>query len=169
VGVTETTAYAQMGFSDEEWGLLVGLPHAVVTAASAAENDGTRRTMAEGAAGHEAISLGRESASPLVSAVATELVSRVGDPETGEELPVITPAAPDVVITDALQRARAATALLAARVDEGEAGAYRHWLVSIAEQVVTAAATGGVLGLGGDQVTESERTFRDHLAAALND
>jgi len=167
--VTETTAYAQMGFSDEEWGLLVGLPQAVVTAASAAETDGTRRTMAEGAAGHEAISAGRESPSPLVSAVAVELVSRVGDPEAGEELPVITPPEPAAAISDALDRARAAAAVLAARVDEGESGAYRHWIVSIAEQVVTAASTGGVLGLGGEQVTESERSFRDRLAAALED
>ena len=166
--MTETTAYAQMGFSDEEWGLLVGLPQAVVTAASAAESDGTRRTLAEGAAGHEAISSGRESASPLVSAVAIELVSRVGDPETGEELPVITPAEPQTAIADALGRASAAAALLTAKVDEGEAGAYRHWLVSIAEQVVTAASSGGVLGLGGEQVTESERSFRDRLAAALD-
>jgi hypothetical protein len=157
-----------MGFSDEEWGLLVGLPQAVLTAASAAEADGARRTMAEGAAGHGAISLGRESASPLVSAVATELVSRVGDPEAGEELPVITLPEPAVAITDALERAGAAAALLAVRVDEGEAGAYRHWLVSIAEEVVTAAPSGGVLGLGGEQVTESERSFRDRLAAALN-
>lgn len=157
----------QFKFSDEEWGLLVGLPQAVVTAASAAESDGTRRTMAEGAAGHEAISLGRESASPLVSAVATEVVARVGDPETGEDLPVIEPAEPTEVIGDTLDRARAAAALLAERVDEGEAGAYGHWLVSIAERVVTAAPTGGVLGLGGEQVTESERSFRDDLSAAL--
>jgi hypothetical protein len=167
--VTEQSAYTQLGFSDDEWGLLVGLPHAVLTAASAAENDSTRRTMAEGAAGHEAISAGRESASPLVAAVAVELLSRVGDPETGEELPVIEPADPSAMIGDVLDRARAAAALLAARVDEGEAGAYKHWLVSIAEQVVTAAPSGGLLGLGGEQVTESERRFRDRLASALND
>ena len=71
-----------LGFSDEEWGLLVGLPQSVLTAASAAEHDGTRRTLAENAAGLEAISAGRESASPLVAAVAGELVARVGDPET---------------------------------------------------------------------------------------
>jgi hypothetical protein len=167
--VTELSTYAELGFSDEEWGLLVGLPQAVLTAASAAESDGTRRTKAEGAAGHDAISLGRESASPLVSAVAAELVSRVGDPEEGEELPVIEPADPAAMIGDTLGRAREASALLAARADEGDAGAYKHWLVSIAEQVVTAAPSGGVLGLGGEQVTESERSFRDRLSAALND
>src|SRR3954465_9554730 len=89
--VIEQPAYTGFGFSDEEWGLLVGLPQSVLAAAAAAESDGTRRTMAENAAGLEPIAAGRESASPLVAAVAGEVVSRVGDPEAGEELPVITP------------------------------------------------------------------------------
>ena len=115
--MTDEPSYSAFGFTDAEWGLLVGLPQSVLTAASAAESDGTRRTMAENAAGLETIAAGRESASPLVSAVAAELVSRVGDPEAGEELPVITPPAPEAAIADALERAGAATALLAARVD----------------------------------------------------
>jgi hypothetical protein len=167
--VTDLPAYSEFGFTDEEWGLLVGLPHAVLTAASAAEHDGSRRTRAENAAGLEAIGAGRESASPLVAAVAGELVSRVGDPETGEELPVIEPADPAALIKDVLGRAGAASALLAAKVDEGEAGAYKHWLLGVAEQVVTAAASGGVLGIGGDVVTDSERRFRDELSHVLND
>jgi hypothetical protein len=167
--VTDQPPRTQLGFSDEEWSLLVGLPQSVVTAASAAESDGTRRTLAEGAAGLEAISAGRESASPLVSAVAVELVSRVGDPEVGEEPPVIEPPDPEAAIADTLRRAREVAALLAARVDEGEAGAYKHWLVDIAEEVVTAAPSGGVFGVGGEQVTESERQFRDELAAVLSD
>lgn len=165
----EQPAYTGFGFSDEEWGLLVGLPQSVLTAASAAESDGTRRTMAENAAGLETIAAGRESASPLVAAVAGEIVTRVGDPEAGEEMPVISPTDPQALIDDVLDRAREAAALLAARVDEGEAGAYRHWLVEIAEQVVGAASTGGVLGLGGEVVSDSERRFRDRLAQVLND
>ncbi|MDG4770429.1 MULTISPECIES: hypothetical protein [unclassified Solwaraspora] len=167
--MTELPVYTELGFSDEEWGLLVGLPQAVLNAASAAESDGGRRTRAENAAGLETISAGRESASPLVAAVAGELVSRVGDPETGEELPVIEPADPQALIADVLARAGAAARLLADRVDDGEAGAYKHWLVGIAEQVVGAASTGGVLGIGGETVTESERRFRDRLAHVLND
>lgn len=167
--MTDQPVYSLFGFSDEEWGLLVGLPHAVLTAASAAESDGTRRTMAENAAGLEAVSAGRESPSRLVTAVAGELVSRLGDPETGEELPVITPADPAAVIQDVLSRAGSAAKLLASRVDEGEAGAYKHWLLGIAESVVGAASSGGLLGLGGEAVTESERRFRDELARVLND
>lgn len=167
--MTELPVFTELGFSDEEWGLLVGLPQSVVTAASAAESDGTRRTMAENAAGLEAIAAGRESGDALVAAVAQELVSRVGDPEAGEELPVIEPADPKGLIADVLDRARAAAVLLAVRTDEGTAGAYKHWLVTIAEQVVTAATTGGVLGMGGDVVSESERRFRDELARVLNE
>ncbi|MEH0841545.1 hypothetical protein V6U81_04000 [Micromonospora sp. CPCC 205711] len=165
----EQPAYTSFGFSDEEWGLLVGLPQSVLTAASAAESDGARRTRAENAAGLETISTGRESANPLVAAVAGEIVSRVGDPEAGEELPVIAPTDPKAMIDDVLTRAAEAAALLAVRVDEGEAGAYKHWLVEIAEQVVGAAPTGGILGLGGDQVSDSERRFRDRLSQVLND
>jgi hypothetical protein len=158
-----------LGFSDEEWGLLTGLPLAVLTAASAAQSDGARRTLAENAAGLEAVAAGREGASPLVTAVSQEVVSRAGDPETGEELPAISPGDPDAYLADVLDRAAAAAALLRARVDEGEAGAYGHWLVSIAEQVVTAAPSGGMLGVGGDLVTEPERRFRDALATVFND
>ncbi|MDG4801659.1 hypothetical protein [Micromonospora sp. WMMD980] len=165
----EQPAYTRFGVSDEEWGLLVGLPQAVLTAAAAAESDGTRRTMAENAAGLETIAAGRESASPLVAAVAGEIVSRVGDPETGAELPVITPADPEAMIEDVLARAGQASALLTGRVDEGQSGAYRYWLVEIAEQVVSAASTGGILGIGGDVVSDSERRFRDRLSRVLND
>ncbi|MEV1328782.1 hypothetical protein AB0J20_04295 [Micromonospora costi] len=165
----EQPAYTGFGFSDGEWGLLVGLPQSVLTAASAAESDGARRTMAENAAGLETIAAGRESASPLVAAVAGEIVSRVGDPEAGEELPAISPTDPKALIDDVLARAAEAATLLAGRVDEGEAGAYRHWLVEIADQVVGAASSGGVLGLGGDVVSDSERRFRDRLSQVLND
>ncbi|MEV0006162.1 hypothetical protein AB0H28_28305 [Micromonospora sp. NPDC050980] len=165
----EQPAYTRFGVSDEEWGLLVGLPQAVLTAAAAAESDGTRRTMAENAAGLETIAAGRESASPLVAAVAGEVVSRVGDPEAGAELPVITPNDPTAMIEDVLARAGQAAALLTGKVDEGQSGAYRHWLVEIAEQVVGAASTGGILGIGGDVVSDSERRFRDRLSQVLND
>lgn len=70
---------------------------------------------------------------------------------------------------DVLDRARQAAALLTARADEGEGAAYRHWLVSIAEQVVEAASTGGLLGLGGDQVSEAEQRFVADLSKVLND
>lgn len=156
-------------YSDEEWGLLVGLPQSVVVAASNAEPDGSRATHAEGQAGLEAISTGRENASPLVARIATELAGRVGDPEVGEEAPMIELPDPQAAIADVLQRARLASELLATREHEDDANAYRHWLVGIAEDVVQAARSGGVLGIGGELVSETERQFVDELSAVLRD
>ena len=156
-----------MNYSDEEWGLIVGLPQAVVVAASQAETDGSRRTLAEWTAGMSAIADGRGSASTLVREVAAEVVSRQGDVEEGEEPPVITFPDKDAGIADVVDRAGTVHALLASKADEADAEAYRFWVVTIAEQVVGAAKSGDIFGIGGDVVTEPERRFRDDLAAAL--
>ena len=155
--------------NDEQWSLLVGLPQSVMTAASAAERDSGRRTHAEGEAGLEAIADGRDSGSPLVEAIATEIVDRLGgDPDRGEEPDVVpVPADPSRTIAECLSRAQEARALLVSKVDAGDAGAYRHWLVTIAERVVEAAAS-GVLGFG-EQISESEQDFVRNLTVALND
>ena len=167
--MTDVPLYAMLGFTDAEWGLLVGLPQSVVTAASAATADSARKTRAENAAGLDVISDARASASRLVAAVASEAIARAGDPDLGEELPVIEPEDPHGYARDVLARAAEAHAVLAAKVAQADAETYRHWLVEIAESVVTAASSGGVLGLGGEDVTEDERTFRDELAQALAD
>jgi hypothetical protein len=165
----------ELEFSDAEWGLLVGLPQSVLLAASSIESDGTRRTATENSAGMTAIAEGRQSASQLVNAIANEIAMRVGDPEEDEELPgqpiaeLPVPEEPEALVADVLDRARSAAALLKQRADEGDAGAYKHWLVTIADEVVGAASTGGVLGIGGTAVSEAERGFRDELAGVLND
>jgi hypothetical protein len=167
--VTDEPVYAQFGFTDAEWGLISGLPQSVLTAASAAEQDGARRTRAEAAAGLDRIADGRRSANALVAAVAVDLVTRVGDPERGEELAVPEPPDPGAYVADVLSRAAEAAKILDGRMPAGEAGAYKHWLVEIAEDVVSASSSGGVFGLGGETVTEPERRFRDELSRVLSD
>ncbi|GLW34772.1 hypothetical protein [Actinoplanes regularis] len=165
--MTDEPLYAKLGFTDGEWGLLVGLPHAVLTAASAATQDSARKTRAESAAGLNRISDARASASTLVTAVATAAVAEAGDPELGEEPPVIEPADPAAYLRDVLDRAAETAGLLSAKASVADAETYRHWLLEITDAVVGAASTGGILGLGGETVTEDERSFRDHLASAL--
>ena len=167
--MTEEPLYSTFGFTDAEWGLLVGLPQSVLTAASVATHDGARKTRAETAAGLDKISDGRSSASPLVTAIAKAVVDQTGDPDRGEELVAIEPSDPRGYAEDVVARATEAAALLAAKAEPADAETYKHWLVEIAESVVGAASTGGVLGLGGDVVTENERVFRDDLAKALGD
>ena len=167
--MTDVPQYVNLGFTDAEWGLLVGLPQSVVIAASAATSDSARKTRAETAAGLDIMSDARGSVSPLVAAVATQIVSLVGDPGLGEVPPVIEPADPAGYAKDVLERAAEAHTLLTAKAAQADAETYKHWLVEIAEGVVGAASSGGVLGLGGEVVTDSERRFRDDLAHALAD
>jgi hypothetical protein len=162
-------------FSDQEWSLLVGLPESVLSAASIVESDSGHRTQSEGEAGLAAIADGRGSGSPLVEAVATALVAQLGgDPDLGEEPPVVVaPDDPAGYIAECLARAQAASALLAAKSPEdigaGDAGAYRHWLVTIADSVVNAASSGGLLGIGGERVSAAEQSFVGRLTVALGD
>ncbi|TQS41949.1 hypothetical protein [Cryptosporangium phraense] len=167
--MTELPLYATWGFTDSEWGLLVGLPQSVLVAASAATPDSTRKTRAEAEAGVVAISDGRGSASALVAEVANQIVARAGDPELGEDPPVIAPSDPVAYAADVVSRAAEANALLVTKAEQADAETYKHWLVEIAESVVGAASTGGVLGIGGETVTDAERAFRDDLAEALAD
>ncbi|HEX6498293.1 MAG TPA: hypothetical protein VF054_04590 [Micromonosporaceae bacterium] len=154
-------------YTDAEWGLLVGLPQSVLVAASSVESDGTRRTLAEGAAGMTAIAAGAESPHALVRDVAKAVVERVGGTEEGAELSLIE--LPSAAVPDVLDRARATAALLAAKAPADEATAYKHWLVTIAEEVAGAARSGGVLGIGGEWVSEAERGFLHELTVALGD
>jgi hypothetical protein len=154
-------------YTDEEWGLLVGLPQSVLIAASQAEQDGSRRTRDEWTAGMTAIADGRGSASDLVRMIATDVVSRQGDIEEGEEPPIIEFPDPKAGIADVIDRARAAHELLAAKAEPADAESYRFWLITLADQVVSAAKSGDVLGFGGELVTPAERAFRDELAAVL--
>lgn len=165
--MTDEPLYAQWGFTDAEWGLLVGLPQAVLTAASAATPDSARKTRAESAAGQEKISDARASASPLVVAAAGAALDQAGDPELGEQPPVIEPGDPVGYAQDVLDRAAQATVLLAAKATPQDAETYKHWLVEIADSVVGAASSGGVLGIGGEPVTDDERAFRDRLGKVL--
>jgi hypothetical protein len=167
--VTDEPLYARLGFTDAEWGLLAGLPQAVLTAASAASPDSARKTRTEGEAGLTEIADARASASPLVAAVAAAVVDLTGDPELGEDPPVIEPADPVGYARDVLDRAGELAALLARKAADADAETYKHWLVEFADTVVGAASTGGVLGIGGETVTETERAFRDQLAKVLTD
>jgi hypothetical protein len=167
--VTDAPQYAEFGFTDAEWGLLVGLPQSVLTAASVVTHDSARKTRAETAAGLDEIADARTSASPLVAAIVAAVLDQTGDPDRGEVLPAIEPADPAGYARDVLDRAAQAAALLTRTTAAADAETYKHWLVEIAESVVGAASTGGVLGIGGDTVTEDERTFRDDLAKALAD
>ena len=69
----------------------------------------------------------------------------------------------ELAVTDA----RAASALLAARVSPEVADEYRAWTMQVAENVANAASEGGFLGFGGERLSEGERQLLDDLKTAL--
>lgn len=153
-------------YTDDEWGLLVGLPQSVMVAASQAEHDGTRKTVAEWQAGITAIRDGRDSSSTLVRTVADEVVDRIGVEEGGLP-PVFEYPDRDAGLADVIARAGTAHTLLVDKAAHADAEAYRYWVVTVADQVIGAAKSGDFLGIGGDVISDNERVFRDQLAAAL--
>lgn len=73
----------------------------------------------------------------------------------------------DDAITDGLRAAREAGAILAVHADEQEARTLRQWLVSVAYTVASAARDGGILGIGGREVSDVEKETMDAIADAL--
>ena len=67
----------------------------------------------------------------------------------------------------AVEDARAASALLGAKVEAGVAGEYRAWTMQVAESVAQAASEGGFLGFGGERLSEGESRLLDDLKTAL--
>ena len=66
---------------------------------------------------------------------------------------------------DGLEAARRAGAILAVQADPPEAARVRAWLLSVAQVVAAAAREGGVLGIGGEQVSYRE----EQTIAAIRD
>jgi hypothetical protein len=135
---------AARAFRENEWELLVRLPGQVVVAATSAEADSPRRTVAEGLAGIEAIAAGRDSASRLVRDVVAAIYLETTEPPAAEEY-----RDPAAGIADVLADCRTAADILAARTAREDADAYRHWIEAVAARVCHAARSTDLLGFGG--------------------
>jgi hypothetical protein len=152
-----------LAFRPAEWELLTRLPARVMIAATSAEADSARRTVSEGLAGLDAIAAGHLSSSQLVRAVVASIYAENDDDA---------PAAEELndraaSLADVLASCRTASTLLADRAAAVDAEAYRGWLVQIATAVCGAARSGGVLGVGGTQISPAERRFLTDLEAVL--
>jgi hypothetical protein len=151
-------------FANDEWEQLVQLPRWVVAAASAAQPDLAFRTNIEMEAGFIASANGRESDSPLVTAVAADTLKIFDNRATVQATHF---ADLEAGIQAVLERVRTANQLLKGKADVADAMAYRRWLLTITDIVIRAARTGDVLGFGGKLVTAPEQRFRDQMVLIL--
>jgi hypothetical protein len=69
--------------------------------------------------------------------------------------------------SEGLQRIRDSVALLESKASTEDVEAYRRFALTVAERVAERTKSGGVLGIGGERVSEDESAALDEIAAAL--
>jgi hypothetical protein len=157
-------------FTPEEWQQLLASPMLAGMAVTAADPSGLIGLLQEGFAASRALAQAKADAATnaMIKAVIAEfetaegrgaardgLKARFGGSQAGDLKPKAIAALGEV------------GALLEAKAPE-DASAFKAWLEDIARRVAEAATEGGFLGLGGVQVSETEKATLAEIAAALN-
>jgi hypothetical protein len=143
-------------FNAEEWSTLVEAPVLAGMRVVTAGRGGTiRESMAMGQAYAQARQEqgGSELLDELVSAPPTMSPARIGS--SGD------------VKGMADERIRAAVAILETKATPEEVGAYRAFVLKLAQTVAAAHKEGGFMGVGGRDVSEDEQRAIDEIAASL--
>jgi hypothetical protein len=75
---------------------------------------------------------------------------------------------PEELRENGLARLREAVELLDQKATPDEVDDYKRFVIGLAERAAAAHKEGGVLGIGGEEVSENERAALDEIAAALD-
>lgn len=159
-------AYSDL-FSPVEWSVLSGLPERIIASAITADPVTGLSSLLEEVAGLTQLSQGamQRPDSQLVQAVfAAYKEHGEGEARTLE----MSQQGIENLIPETLEMAAQVSELLARSVEPEEAAAFVSWLREAAESVCTAARTGGILGIGGQVISDSEAEFLDALDAAFS-
>lgn len=155
-------------FAPDQWRRLTEAPLLAGFAVSASAPSGLLGTLLESMASADALAAARaDGANELVGDVVDDLLTpegrtaaRVGVQRLieGADLPEIR--------ERALSQLRETARILDA-VAPQDAGSFKKWLTQIAACVAGAAAEGGFLGVGGEQISDAERSALAAIDAAL--
>jgi hypothetical protein len=142
-------------FNAEEWEQVVRTPALAALTVIAAQRGGSlRESLAAGKAYTEAR---EEHESDLIGEIAATPPSlKPGEFSSKEDLRM-----------GALERVREAVALLESKATLEEVDAYKQFTLSVAQRAAEADKSGGVLGIGGERVSDAEREALRELAEAL--
>jgi hypothetical protein len=148
-------------FTEQQWQELTDAPPAIARGVawisgapseSEAELDAFVKFVEDS---YERLPQGSESLlGKLVTAVHGQLEGGLGEPS-------------DDAMIDGLQAARKASALLELYPDVGQAREVRQWLLDTGRRVAAAKKEGGILGIGGEQLSSPEKDTLMYLADAL--
>lgn len=142
-------------FNAEEWDVLVQAPVLVALRMVAADRGGRLR---------ESLSLGKAYAQARQEGAGTLLQEIVSS------APQLDPSqlrGPEDLREEGGRRLSEALELLERKGGPEDVEAYKGFVLGIAETVARAHKEGGVLGIGGKEISESEQAVLDDLAATL--
>ncbi|HEX5896341.1 MAG TPA: hypothetical protein VFY47_08440 [Thermoleophilaceae bacterium] len=143
-------------FNAEEWDRLAQAPALAGVLVIMADRGGTIR---------ESIALGKAYAAARRDGGSSELLEQVVATAPQVDPASLGPA--DQLRQQLPERIREAVGILEEKATPEEAEEYRQFILRVADVVARANKEGGVLGIGGEEVSEEEQAALDELARAL--
>ena len=157
-------------FTREEWTLLLESPMMAGMAITAADPSGLWGLLKESFAGGSALAkvMADPGANPLVKALANDFSTSEARSTARDGLKgKFANSQPADVKTKSIEALRQVSAVLAAKAP-GDATAFKSWLRQISQGTAEAASEGGgLLGIGGVQVSDAEKATLAEISAAL--
>lgn len=156
-------------FSSAEWEILRDAPNLLVLAMAVADDSGFFGSIAEALAPSSAIHDALRGNNRLLRVLCEKdemtasidaIKSRAKAGDDFDRLQAY-------LRQEAIANARAAVALLRQKGAPEDVTAYRDFLIVLGESVANAAKEGGFLGIGGERISEHERTLLAELADAI--
>ena len=144
-------------FGAEEWSTVLSGPPAAGLHVAMAERGGSLR---------EALSIGRAYAEARQAQGANELLD-----EIVAEQPAVNPAefqGENDVPGALMEKLRSAVQIVDAKATQDDADAYKDFVQDLAQRVASAKKEGGVLGMGGKEISANEQAALDEIASALD-
>jgi len=147
---------AKREFNAEEWDRIAQAPALAALAVIVADRGGVIR---------ESIALGKAYAEARRDAGSELIEQLVASPP---HLDRASMGEPDQLRTQLDERIDDAVRLVEQKATPEEAAQYRQFILRVADVVAHAAKEGGVLGIGGKEVSEQEQAVLDELGARLS-
>lgn len=145
-------------FDADEWETLTGAPALAAAAVSAAERGGSVR---------ESLALARMYAEARAANEHTELIGSLFESPPALHREQVQGVDPATLLDRAADAVTRASTLLRERATERELREFGDFVVHLTQAVAAAHKEGGVLGIGGQEVSEREHEALERIAYAL--
>lgn len=157
-------------FSKEEWFKVMTGPGRAGAAVVAASPSGLTGLLAEAQAIAASVreNVSRQGRTPLMEAMAADLLGKAPDAKELQELSGGERAKNmDEAKAQSLEGVRQAVWLVSSKASPEDAQAYKDMLMQVVENTAKAAKEGGFLGLGGEQINDKERAVMEELQGVI--